>query len=208
MFKHVCNNYPANNYGSSMKIGDFLQENGEILDRWIDRVLATYPSGGAAIFKKQKNPFANPVGYNITHALTTLYKHLCHDTEIDAALSALEDLVRIRAVQEFSPSEAVSFLYLLKEVVKDENKRSKGDACLSLDEWLAFEQRIDAISFRVFDMYMASRERIFVVRLNELKRGTHIITENAVCPSALMRQENEAQTKIEPINIHSSHEAR
>lgn len=171
-----------------MQISDFLQENGEILDRWIDRVFATYPAGGVDALKKQKDQFANPIGYNIKHALTALYKHFCHDTELEPVLTALEDLIRIRAVQDFAPSEAVSFLYLLKEVVKDENKRAKGDAALGLDEWLVFEARVDGIAFRVFDMYTASRERLYKVRVSELERRTHFITDNAVCPSALIRQ--------------------
>jgi len=191
-----------------MQINDFLQENGEILDRWIDRVLATYPAGGVDALKKQKDRFANPLGHSISHALTAVYKHFCHDTALDPVLSALEDLIRIRAVQDFSPSEAVAFLYLFKEVVKDENKRTKGDASLGLDEWIAFEKKVDTISFRVFDMYMASRERIYKVRINEIQRGSHIITDNAVCPSALMRQNQQERTQAEPINIHSSHEAR
>lgn len=191
-----------------MQISDFLQENGEILDRWTDRVFATYPAGGVGALKKQKDQFANPIGYNIKQATTTLYKHFCHDTELEPALTALEDLIRIRAVQEFAPSEAVSFLYLLKEVVKDENKRAKDDAALSLKEWIVFEERVDAIAFRVFDMYMANRERLYKVRISEMERRAHIITDNAVCPSALMRQNKQEQTKVEPINIQSSHEAR
>ncbi|MDH5297765.1 MAG: RsbRD N-terminal domain-containing protein [Desulfobulbaceae bacterium] len=190
-----------------MQISDFLQENGEILDKWHNRVIATYPEGGGAALKKEKDRFANPLGHNIIKALTAVYKHFCDATDLDTAMSAVEELVRIRAVQEFSASDAVSFIYLFKEVIKDENGGKK-EATLSLDEWLAFEKRIDAIAFRVFDMYMDSRERIFKVRLQEFKRNNHLLTDNAVCASALMRQNQQEQTKIEPINIHSSHEAR
>lgn len=188
-----------------MQISDFLQENGEIQDRWIDRALATYPEGGAAALKAQKDRFANPIGYNIRHALTSLYKHFCGTIELEPALAALEDLIRIRAVQEFSPADAVSFLFLLKNAIKEENSSKKtAEEALGLAEWLIFEQRIDAIALRAFDMYMDSRERVFKVRINELRRGT----DNVVCPSALMRREENKQTTVEPINIHSSHEAR
>ena len=187
-----------------MQISDFLQENGEIHDRWITRTLATYPEGGVAALTKQKDRFANPIGYNIRHALTSMYKHFCGTVELEKALVALEDLIRVRAVQEFTPAEAVSFLFLLKEAVKEENSNKKTDEALGLSEWLDFEQRIDAIALRVFDMYMANRERVYKVRINELKRGT----DNVVCPSAMLRREENKQTKVEPINIHSLHEER
>lgn len=187
-----------------MQISDFLQENGEIQDRWIDRVLATYPSGGVGALKSQKDQFANPIGYNIRHALTTTYKHFCDRVDLDQALAAMEDLVRIRAVQEFTPAEAVTFLFLLKEAVKEENSNKTENDALGFSEWLNFEQRIDAIALRIFDMYMDCRERVFKVRINEMKRGT----DNLVCPSAMLRSEDNKQTRVEPINIHSSHEAR
>lgn len=187
-----------------MNISDFLQENGEINDRWLDRVLATYPEGGGAALKKQNDRFANPLGYNIRHALTSMYKHFCGTVELEKALVALEDLIRIRAVQEFTPAEAVSFLFLLKDAVKEENSNKKEDEALGFSEWLDFEQRIDAIALRTFDMYMESRERVFKVRINELKRGT----DSVVCPSAMMRHEENKQTMVEPVNIQSSHEAR
>ncbi|MDH3393553.1 MAG: RsbRD N-terminal domain-containing protein, partial [Desulfobulbaceae bacterium] len=176
-----------------MQISDFLQENGEILDRWIARALATYPEGGVAALTQQKDRFANPIGYNIRHALTSLYKHFCGTVEIEKALGALEDLVRIRAVQEFTPAEAISFLFLLKEAVKEENSNKKEDSeALGLDEWLHFEQRIDAIALQTFDMYMNSRERVFKVRINELKRGM----DNVVCPSAILQREDNKQINI------------
>ena len=187
-----------------MEISDFLQENGEIQDRWIARAMATYPEGGVAALSQQKDRFANPLGYNIRHALTAMYKHFCGTVDLEKALVALEDLIRIRAVQEFTPAEAVSFLFLLKEAVKEENSNKKTDEALGLAEWLQFEQRIDAIALRTFDMYMTNRERVFKVRINELKRGT----DNVVCPSAMLRREDNKQTLVEQINIHSSHEER
>ncbi|MDH3392461.1 MAG: RsbRD N-terminal domain-containing protein [Desulfobulbaceae bacterium] len=187
-----------------MQISDFLQENGEIHDRWIDRVIATYPEGGGAAIKKQTDRFANPLGYNIRHALSSTYKHFCGTADLDQALVAIEDLVRVRAVQEFTPAEAVSFLFFLKEAVREENSNKKENEALGFVEWLDFEQRIDAIALQVFDMYMDNRERIFKVRINEMKRGT----DGIVCPSAMMRSEDNKQSTVEPINIHSSQEAR
>lgn len=188
-----------------MQISDFLQENGEILDRWITRALATYPEGGVAALTQQKDRFANPIGYNIRHALTTMYKHFCGTVELEKALVALEDLIRIRAVQEFTPAEAVSFIFLLKEAVKEENSNNKKDnEALGLADWLHFEQRIDAIALRSFDMYMSNRERVFKVRINELKRGT----DKVVCPSAMLQREDNKQKLVKQINIHSSHEER
>ncbi|MDH3359835.1 MAG: RsbRD N-terminal domain-containing protein, partial [Desulfobulbaceae bacterium] len=180
---------PHNERQDGMQISDFLQENGEIHDRWLDRVIATYPEGGGAAIKQQKDSIANPLGYNIRHAVTLMYKHFCDTVELDKALVALEDLIRIRAVQEFTPAEAVSFAFLFKDAIKEENSNKKEDEALGFAEWLDFEKRIDAIALQTFDMYMANRERVFKVRINEMKRGT----DNLVCPSAMMRREENKQ---------------
>lgn len=60
------------------------------------------------------------------------------------------------------------------------------------EEWLAFDARVDAAALAVFDMFMASREQIYKVRVNELSTGR---LDGAVCPSAMMKKEQEQQVQ-------------
>lgn len=184
-----------------MKLHDLLIENkGAILDKWIDLVLASYPADASRIFKKQKDRFANPVGYNVSHCLAELYDALVEKTDLKLVLPVIEELVKVRAVQTFSPSDAVSFVYILKQVVKEECEK-EGMNSFDLQEWFDFETQADVVAYTVFDLYMTSRERLYQVRINELKSGKHIITDGG-CPS-MMGKDKKSKAELKTINIHS-----
>ena len=186
-----------------MKLINLLTENkASILEKWIDQALGNYPADASRIFKKQKDRFANPVGYRISHTLAELYEAVAGNADLSGLSPALEELVKILAIQVSSPSEAVSFVYALKYVVKEECQE-KGLDTFTLSEWLDFEAKIDTVAYTVFDLYMASRERLYQVRINELKSGNHIMTDGA-CPSAVMRRKKKRQTELKPIINHSS----
>ena len=180
-----------------MSLIDLLTENkADIVEKWIDHVLNCYPADTARIFKRQRDKFANPVGYHVTNTLTQVYKALIGDEELSELQEVLEDLVKILAIQTAKPSDAASFIYMLKYVAAEEC-RKKGIDNFKLNDWLAFEAKVDAVAYAVFDLYMASRERLYQVRINELKSGNHILTDGA-CPSAAMRRNKARQTELKP----------
>jgi len=159
-----------------------IDRKGEILDSWVDQVLATYPEDGSRIFKKEKDQFANPVGYAVKSSLWTVYALLFEKNEPEGIVDSLEQMVRIRAVQTFNPSEAVSMAYILKRVVKDFCRKDK---VADLEGWQAFEEKADILAYTMFDLYAASRERLYQTRIAEIKSGNHIVTAGG-CPSKLM----------------------
>jgi hypothetical protein len=176
-----------------MDFNTFLQENNVvILDRWIDRVLATYAPESKRIFKRFDDQFANPVGYHVAQRLKDFYRAFCEEEDPAAGAAALEQLIRIRAVQDFTPAQAVSFIFELKPIVAEEYCKA---GSFEPEIWLGFAQRVDTVALMVFDMYLANRERLYQVRIAELKSGRSIMTDEAVCPSALMRQEQRKQDK-------------
>lgn len=171
-----------------MKLQELLADHKKsILNKWIDLVLASYHADAVNIFKKQKNRFANPVGYNVSHALDKLYQAFVDKTDLELITPVLANFVKIRAVQTFSPSEAVSFVYILKQLVK-EYCFSEGIDTINLEDWLEFEARADRVAYTVFDLYLASRERLYQVRINEIKSGNHMMTDSA-CPSVVLDQQ-------------------
>ena len=66
--------------------------------------------------------FANPVGNSIIDKTEDLFDEIiCEgDIDIEKIREILDELIRIRAVQDFSPSEAIDFLYTLKKIIKEE----------------------------------------------------------------------------------------
>ena len=80
----------------------------------------------------------------------------------------LERVIRVRAVQDFSPSRAVEFVFLLKDVLRDELKGEIRRKDI-LEDLLRFESRIDSLAMFAFDMYERCREEIYEIRVNEVK---------------------------------------
>ena len=159
----------------------------EILALWIERTLDSYTSSG--FFKRAKDPFANPVGVNISNGLTALFDLLLVNADQQAFLVPLDTVVRIRAVQEFTPSQALAPFLELKWVVKQVFSAGKETRPLlaTLDD---LDCTIDRMALAAFDIYTACREQLYRNRVQELKSGRAILTD-AACPSALMRQERQ-----------------
>ena len=159
-----------------------------IIQKWIDQVLDSY--GAPDFFKKQKDRFANPIGITVSDSLHNLYIILVEERELTEASKPLEDIIKIRAVQEFTPSNAVSFVYLLKNIVREELAKEKNrEEVLSLLS--ALDSRIDKIALMAFDFYMDCRERLHQIRVNEVLSGRSALTDGTKCVSAMLKRNQE-----------------
>ena len=170
-----------------MKLYNLLSEKkSAILNRWYDAVLDTYPSDTSGWLKGQKNPFLNPVGSTIFQGIENLFEELlCENNPPisplvkggEGGLSGeraslfLDNIIRIRAVQEFTPSQSVAFVLLLKNAIREELKSELVERQL-LEELLFFESKIDDMALLSFDIYMKCREKLFQLKVNELQSGT------------------------------------
>lgn len=170
-----------------MRIEEFLkQQKTVILELWANSVLDTYSPDGSKIFKTRKDRFSNPVGYNVRQGLTDVYDAFCEKTESEKGVSALEELVKVRAVQDFSPAESVSFVFFLKRIVRERCRKEK--VLFTDDDLSVLDSRLDALALRVFDLYMACREKLYQIQMNEYKRGTHVLTDGTKCGPPIMRR--------------------
>lgn len=150
----------------------------EILEIWVRNMYATYPAQTEKFLKKEKDPFANPVGVTIKHSFTSVFDELAGKMETQVIDSSLEDIIRIRAVQELPPSDALSFISLLKQTlvtVFTENHENN----ISTEEWLSLLAKIDDISLRSFDIYMKCREKIYSLKADEIKRTNYRFLQKA-----------------------------
>lgn len=158
-----------------------------IIKRWLKHVLAAFPTEAVRFLEKQNDRFANPLGHNFSEGLTGLYRNLRSEEQGDVT-ALLEQLMKVRAVQaEDTPAESLAFLFALKDIIRDECRKEWSP---ELDaEWPDFASRIDQLALQAFDLYMASRERLFKVRIRELQSGRSAITDNMKCPSAMLRED-------------------
>ncbi len=164
----------------------------QILSTWVDRTLDSYASSG--FFKRSKDKFANPVGVNIREGLSALFDLLLKKAPQEEYLAPLDQVIRIRAVQEFTPAQAVAPILELKWVVKQVLSADKDTRHL-LSELDSFDCDIDRAALAAFDMYTACREQLYENRIRELKSGSYILTDSG-CPSALLRRQAPDETQI------------
>jgi hypothetical protein len=152
-------------------ITDYLREKREaILDRWLQLIMETYPAEGARLFSQNRDRFQNPVRYAFSEGTKALYEELLKGVTPESAASCLDDIVRIRSIQDFSPSEAIAFVFLLKDAIRECLGETYQDPHLS-GEIREFESRIDRLALLAFDRYMLCREKIFEIRLSQTKTG-------------------------------------
>jgi len=152
-----------------MALRDLLLRNETtILRRWFDLILETYPANTATMMRKDKNQFTNPVGSTLSREIEVLLKNLCEGSQDEKCQVSLDSILKIRSVQDFSPSKAVGFIFLLKRAIGEtlKNEMCKGSV---MDEWLEFQSRIDDLALQAFDIYMDCREKIYEIRINQAR---------------------------------------
>jgi hypothetical protein len=90
-------------------------------------------------------------------------------------------------VQDFTPSQSTSFVYLLKTIVRQELAKDKKSS-VSQDSLLELDTRIDQVALMAFDIYMECRERLHQIRINEVLSGRHALTDGTKCVSAMLKK--------------------
>jgi hypothetical protein len=131
-----------------------------ITKQWFDLVVKTYPSDTRQFLKSQRDPFANPVGQTTFKGLQALFDAILKGVEKATVTPLLDPIVRIRAVQDFSPAMAVAFILDLKKIVRDIVGESAIEE-LPMADWLAFEHNVDALALIGFDIYSKCRETLY-----------------------------------------------
>lgn len=165
----------------SMALKEILNKNRDLIVRkWFDRTVDTYPGESQKHIRTQKNPFANPVGGATTEGLTALFDILVQQEEPDevALFESLDKIIRMRAVQDFVPAQAVGFVFFLKSIVREAVKAQIHQAGM-MEELLTFESKIDKLALQSFNIYMQCREKIYDLKANELRNRTSRILQRA-----------------------------
>jgi hypothetical protein len=152
-----------------MLLSDFLEKKkGAILERWFNLILESYPRDTASLMRKEKNQFTNPVASTISREIEVLFKKLCEGIQDEKCQASLDSILKIRSVQDFSPSKAVGFVFLLKRAI---GETLKSELCTEpvFDEWLKLQSRIDDLALQAFDIYMGCREKICEIRVDRAR---------------------------------------
>lgn len=190
---------------SVMSITELCNERRDaLLPRWTELFFAAYPLTSPGFLRTQTDPFANPVGRIVRESLPVLYDAAAgNDADPDAVNRALADLMRLRAVQDMSPSQAIGPIFLLKTLLREavlpdvlrqgsDDTKDSGRAA-HLNEYLAAESRVDSLGLMALDLYAGDREKVFNLRVEEIKRS-----QSQIVRWAALRQ-NGADSVGEPL---------
>ena len=159
----------------------------EILKSWFQTTVDSYPADTARFLKSQKDPFANPVGQTTYRSLDALLEALITGAGREVMAKALDPILRIRAVQTFTASAATTFVFSLKQIVRQHLPSGATDATVMMHD---LERQIDEMAMAAFDIYVACREKIFELKATEsrtqffgsLKRAGLIVETEADGP--------------------------
>ena len=149
-----------------------------IIKKWISRIIETYPDDTRRFFKREKDRFANPVGSTIAREIETLYDGLLKGDDTEKISSSLDSIIRIRAVQDFTPSQSIAFVFQLKKLIRE----AVGTEATSnglLAEVQALEDKIDDTALMAFDIYSKCRQKIYDIKVNEVKRQVSRLLQRA-----------------------------
>lgn len=159
-----------------MTLKSLMRERKEaILRRWLEDTMATYAKDTFLFLGKQKDPFANPVGHALRTGTQGILECLLEGMDAEKICGHMNEMIKIRAIQDFSPSQAVSFVFLLKGVIRAEIKEAADRA--AADELAEIDAQIDQIALFAFDIYVKCREQVYELRVNEVKRNVSAIME-------------------------------
>ena len=156
-----------------MKIYDLLTEKKPVvLKQWFDLILETYPAETTSFLQSQKAQSQNPVTQSIYEGIEGIFDGLVNEAYAGKINMYLDNIIRVRAIQDFSPSEAVSFIFSLKEVVRKVMEKEICDQNM-FKELLVLETRIDSLANTSFEIYMKCREKLYEIKANEVRDWTY-----------------------------------
>ncbi len=149
-----------------------------IINQWFDLVVSTYPADTAAFLRRQQDPFANPVGRTTIKGLEALFDEIVNGMDRQTLNAFLDPIIRIRAVQDFTPSRATGFVLSLKGFVAEALRKELHDPDI-VAELLQLNQNIDEVCLLAFDIFTRCREQLHTLRVNETRNTMFNALERA-----------------------------
>ena len=158
-----------------------------IVDEWLARTLEAYPEHASSFLARGEDPFGNPVGHAFKEAFPVLVDELLGGMNLARIAPLLDQVVKIRAVQDFTPSQAVAFVFLLKRVVREALDRpphpplspsggeDKGEGAERAQALATLDERIDAMALLAFDLFVSCRERMYAIKVNDARRRAFLL---------------------------------
>ena len=185
-----------------MDVVQLLNKKHELVHKgWFEKILQSYPKDTRVFWAKGKDPHANPVGQTFSKGTKEIVSLVLCQREVDwdKICSILEQVIKIRAIHDFTPAQAVSFVFDLKEVVWDVLSEDLTEIS-HYQKLKIFEKRIDQLVLFAFDIYSKCVQRLCQIRVDEVKRQVYTIIRrsNMIVEADSGDQAGDLQTLLVP----------
>ncbi|MGF7184570.1 hypothetical protein GGQ84_000654 [Desulfitispora alkaliphila] len=151
---------------------DFMtQEREAIISKWFHLMIDEYPDETVRAIKKEKDQFSNPVGHKIYKGIEEVYNMLLEKKDVQEINPLFDDLIRVKAVQDFAPSKAMGFIFVLKKIVRghlEDKNQSEADYLGGLKQ---LDEKVENLGLKGFDIYTECRNKIYQLKVDELNRN-------------------------------------
>jgi hypothetical protein len=138
----------------------------EFVREWLACTLRTYPDQAGRFLREERDPFRNPVGSAFSAAFEALAEELFGRFDRARVSAALDGVVRVRAVQGFTPAEAVAFVPMAGDVLP---RAALGPSALAL-----VESRIGEMSVLAAEALSACRDQIREIGARAARRRVFV----------------------------------
>ena len=156
-----------------------VQHKTAIVKKWIKVLFDSYHPDTSILFQREKDPFANPVGDSINQGLAVVFDELCTEIiNVEKMRSLLDPVLRVRAIQSFTASEAILFVFSLKKIIRKTFSNQLHNDHIN-DAVLKFETKIDELGLIAFDVYMDCVKKLYEINATEEKKRTFSAFERA-----------------------------
>jgi hypothetical protein len=137
-----------------------------ILQGWLREIYSSYIPGTNKFLQNGNDRFANPVGHTISVNAAQLLDALIRGDDPGTMHGCLEKIIRIRAVQDFTPTQAVSFMSELKTIIRSQIIQDATKHRL-LDELNALETTIDSLGCAAAELHTKMKTQIRELAIKE-----------------------------------------
>jgi hypothetical protein len=154
-----------------------LDKRTKIIDEWYDIMVSSLFNGETNYILHEKDHFINPSGIILREALSDIFAFFFEKVNIDDISVSLEKFIKLLAVNKNGVENVLGTFFTLRDKII-ENWRSLSFSNNVNEELSTIQSYFDKLILRVFTFYLTAREKIYEIRVNEIKRLTFSLLRN------------------------------
>lgn len=149
-----------------MRLIEKIESNSEfILELWFEKLISVFPETSLKYIRKHNEQFTNPIGFNLFNNLQVLLDcFLKNDNKSDNFLTSLEEVIKLRLIQDISPFEKANIYKPLREIILN-----KFSPALNKEELIEIYDYFQKFEETSFNKYLEIQELIFDIKKEEIR---------------------------------------